>query len=61
MSGPDDVTEFRFSQAQWAFWTATDRYVDFEGAVRAGETTPALLKVIDSCQLHPGIQWLIAS
>jgi len=28
--------------------------------VRAGKTTPALLKVIDSCQAHPGIQWLIA-
>jgi len=60
MPGAADVTEFRFSQAQWAFWTATDRYVDFEGAVRARKTTPALLKIIDSCQLHPGIQWLIA-
>jgi hypothetical protein len=34
--------------------------VDFEGAVRAGKTTPAILKVIDSCQSYPGIQWLIA-
>ena len=60
MSGAHDVMDLRFSQAQWAFWTATDRYVDFEGAVRAGKTTPAILKVIDSCQAHPGIQWLIA-
>ena len=28
--------------------------------MRAGKTTPALLKVIDSCQAHPGIQWLMA-
>ncbi len=60
MTGPQDVLDLTFSTAQWAFWNATERYVDFEGAVRAGKTTPAILKVIDSCQAHPGIQWLIA-
>ena len=60
MSPDQQVLDLRFSRPQWQFWTATDRYVDFEGAVRAGKTTPALLKVIDSCQAHPGIQWLIA-
>jgi len=60
MTVPQDVMDLTFSPAQWAFWNATERYVDFEGAVRAGKTTPALLKVIDSCQAHPGIQWLIA-
>ena len=60
MAEPHDVMDLTFSEAQWAFWTTTDRYVDFEGAVRAGKTTPAILKVIDSCQSHPGIQWLIA-
>ena len=60
MTEAREVLNLTFSQAQWAFWTATERYVNFEGAVRAGKTTPALLKVIDSCQAHPGIQWLIA-
>ena len=60
MSSADAVVEMQFSPAQWAFWTATDRYVNFEGAVRAGKTTPAVLKVIDSCQANPGIQWLMA-
>ena len=55
------VTRFELSSAQTAFWTANERYVDFEGAVRAGKTTPALLKVTNSCVEHPGIQWLIAA
>ena len=49
MTDPHEVLDLTFSKAQWDFWTATDRYVDFEGAVRAGTTTPAVLKVIDSC------------
>ena len=53
------VVRFGLSSAQTAFWNATERYVDFEGAVRAGKTTPAVLKVIHSCLEHPGIQWLI--
>jgi hypothetical protein len=53
MTVPQDVMDLTFSPAQWAFWNATERYVDFEGAVRAGKTTPALLKAIDSCQLTP--------
>jgi len=60
VTDPREILDLTFSGAQWAFWTATDRYVDFEGAVRAGKTTPAILKVIDSCQSHPGVQWLIA-
>jgi hypothetical protein len=60
LSPDQEILDLHFSRPQWAFWTATERYVDFEGAVRAGKTTPALLKVIDSCQTHPGIQWLIA-
>lgn len=59
-TGAGDTLDLRFSRAQWAFWTARERYVNFEGAVRAGKTTPAILRVIDSCQAHPGIQWLIA-
>ncbi|MBP1778781.1 MAG: Phage terminase, large subunit, family [candidate division NC10 bacterium] len=56
---PVVTTRFQLSPAQTTFWRATERYVDFEGAVRAGKTTPALLKVVNSCQEHPGIQWLI--
>ena len=57
---PVPTVRYELSPAQTEFWTATERYVDFEGAVRAGKTTPAVLKVIYSCIEHPGIQWLIA-
>jgi hypothetical protein len=53
------TTRFELSAAQTAFWRATERYVDFEGAVRAGKTTPAILKVLHSCQTHPGNQRML--
>lgn len=39
---------------------ATERYVDFEGAVRAGKTTPLIWKVILACQQHPGLLALLS-
>jgi hypothetical protein len=57
---PGAAVVYELSKAQTEFWTAAERYVDFEGAVRAGKTTPAVLKVLNSCIEHPGIQWLIA-
>jgi hypothetical protein len=39
MSIAQEIIEYRFGRAQWTFWTPTQRYVDFEGAVRAGKTT----------------------
>jgi hypothetical protein len=57
---PRAAVVYELSKAQTEFWTATERYVDFEGAVRASKTTPAVLKVINSCIEYPGIQWLIA-
>lgn len=35
------------------------RQIDIEGAVRSGKTTLCLVKVLDACQTHPGIHWLI--
>lgn len=49
-----------FSPAQTAFWRATERYIDLEGAVRAGKTTPAIARVIDYCLRFPGMAWLVA-
>jgi hypothetical protein len=60
MSQDQEIVDLHFGRPHWDFWTPTERYVDFEGAARAGKTTPAILRVIDSCQTHPGIQWLIA-
>lgn len=37
----------------------TSRQIDVEGAVRSGKTTMCLVKVLASCQAHPGIHWLI--
>jgi hypothetical protein len=48
------------SRAQWSFLHATDLYVDFEGAVRSGKTSVAILKVSNSCLDHPGIHWMLS-
>lgn len=50
-----EVTEFRLSESQTAFWHSTARYQDLEGAVRSGKTTIALLKLLRRCQEYPGI------
>lgn len=39
---------------------ATERYVDFEGAVRSGKTTPAIWKIINYALKYPGIKMMIA-
>ena len=39
---------------------ATERYVDLEGAVRSGKTTPAIWKIINCALKYPGIKMLIA-
>lgn len=54
------IERFVATDAQSELFRAHKRYVDFEGAVRAGKTTPAILKVIRSCEQYPGIQWLMA-
>lgn len=51
---------FVLSGPQWAAWTATERYLNLEGAYRSGKTTLALLKIGDYCWHHPGIHCLIA-
>lgn len=38
---------------------ATDRFVDFEGAIRAGKTTPLVWKIINYCVNYPGIQCML--
>jgi hypothetical protein len=38
---PVKVIVRKWSRAQGLFMTATERFVDFEGAIRAGKTTPS--------------------
>lgn len=38
---------------------ATDRFIDFEGAIRAGKTTPLVWKIINYCVEYPGIQCML--
>jgi len=56
----EEVTEeFRLTPAQARFWESTALYQDFEGAVRSGKTTIALIKMQNRCEAHPGMHWLI--
>ena len=38
---------------------ATDRFIDFEGSIRAGKTTPLVWKIITYCINYPGIQCML--
>ncbi len=51
---------FALTAAQQRFWDSTARYQDFEGAVRSGKTTIALLKLLDRHQRFPGLHSLAA-
>lgn len=48
-----------WNRPQTAFLKCTDRYVDFEGAVRAGKTTPLVWKLINYMVEYPGIQCML--
>ena len=53
------VEEFKLTPAQARFWSSTALYQDFEGAVRSGKTTIALIKMQNRCEQYPGMHWLI--
>ena len=57
---PTEIVRFVLSPAQVAFWQAPERHVCFEGAVRSGKTSVAILRVIHYCQQYPGMTWLLA-
>lgn len=48
-----------WNRPQTAFLKATERFVDFEGAIRAGKTTPLIWKIINYCVDFPGIQCML--
>ncbi len=48
-----------WNRPQTDFLKCTDRYVDFEGAVRAGKTTPLVWALIIAMVEHPGIQCML--
>ena len=50
----------RWNRPQAELLKATERFVDLEGAVRSGKTTPAIWKIINYAVSHPGIKMLIA-
>jgi hypothetical protein len=55
----EQVEEFKLTPAQARFWRSKARYQDFEGAVRSGKTTIALIKMQNRCEQYPGMHWLI--
>lgn len=57
---PTDELRIKLTPPQSRFWAATDRYLDFEGAVRSGKTTVALLKLLELGNRHAGLQMLAA-
>ncbi len=56
---PEKVIRRRWNRPQIEFLKATARYVDFEGAIRAGKTTPLVWKIIKYCIDFPGIQCML--
>lgn len=56
---PEKVVRLKWNPKQSELFRTTETFVDFEGAVRAGKTKPAIWYVIDSCLRHPGIKWMI--
>lgn len=57
---PVKEVRLKWNPAQTKFLLATQRFVDFEGAIRAGKSTPAIWKIINYCLEHPGIHCLIS-
>jgi hypothetical protein len=49
----------RWNEVQSKFMTATERYVDYEGAVRAGKTTPLVWRIISYAVQYPGIKMML--
>lgn len=49
----------RWNRIQSEFLKNTDRYLDFEGAIRAGKTTPLVWKIINYALDYPGIQMML--
>lgn len=49
----------RWNRVQGELLRATARFVDFEGAIRAGKTTPLVWKIINYCIEYPGIQCML--
>jgi len=55
------VREWNRAQADFILLPASKaRFVDFEGAIRAGKTTPLIWKIIDYCVNYPGIQCMLS-
>lgn len=50
----------RWNRPQTEFMTASERFVLFEGAIRAGKTTPLVWRVIQDAQQHPGMLILLS-
>jgi len=50
----------RWNRPQSAFLKTRTRYVDFEGAIRAGKTTPLVWKIINYALEYPGIKMLLS-
>jgi len=59
MSVSEQVIRRRWNRPQSEFLVATERFVDFEGAIRAGKTTPLIWKILKYCLDYPGIQCLL--
>lgn len=49
----------RWNPQQSTFMRAKQRYIDFEGAVRSGKTTPLIWRLINLSQDFPGIKMLL--
>lgn len=54
------IVEKTWNRPQTEFILCVDRFQDFEGAIRAGKSTPAVWKLINYCQKYPGIQCMIS-
>lgn len=50
----------RWNRPQSEFMRATEAFVDFEGAARAGKTTALIWKIATACEEHPGIHCLLS-
>lgn len=49
-----------WNRPQSEFLQARERFVNFEGAIRAGKTTPLVWKIVDYAIEYPGIQCMLS-
>ena len=55
----EKIIRRKWNRPQSVFMRATERFVDFEGAIRAGKTTPLIWKILNYCVNEPGIQCML--